>query len=118
MEEHEINETLTEAKNTKSGFYRVYVIKLRKKARNGRVTYYGEPNKPIVYVGQTGKSVQERFEEHQSGYKTNIQKYTIRLLPELYEQYNPLHTRTQAEKVEKALALKLNQEGYTILGGH
>jgi hypothetical protein len=77
------------------------------------------PQKPCVYVGMTGLSVEERFENHTRGYKASryTTKYAIRLLPELYEHLNPL-TYDDAIRAEITLAETLRNEGYTVAGGH
>lgn len=110
---------LTEAIVTNTGQYSVYVILCRSTARKSKlVTFMGEPTMPCVYVGQTGKSIEERFIDHLLGRKSRIQDFAIKLLPELYEVYNPISTRGQALRTEAALARKLNRDGYTVLGGH
>ena len=77
------------------------------------------PKKPCVYVGLTGIDPVRRFNKHKAGYKASryVQKYGIRLMPELYEDLNPL-TYDEAVIAEMGLASKLRQEGYTVVGGH
>jgi predicted GIY-YIG superfamily endonuclease len=77
-------------------------------------------DKPCVYVGMTGLTPKERFENHKKGKKSGkgyVKKYGIKLLPELYEDRNPM-TYDEAVIVEEALAKKLRREGYTVVGGH
>ena len=77
-----------------------------------------DPAKPCVYVGMTGLPVDHRFENHKSGYKSArlVQRYGLRLLPELYEHLNPMPFEA-AVQMEKDIAEDLRAEGYTVLGG-
>ena len=47
---------------------------------------------PCVYVGMTGLSPDVRFDKHKAGIQANrfVTQYGVRLLPELYEVYNPM----------------------------
>src|SRR6266849_3045504 len=83
-----------------------------------RVNPKHDPLKPCVYVGMTGLSVDERFENHKNGYKSAwvVKKYGVRLLPELYEHLNPMHFEAAAQ-MEIELAEDLRAEGYTVTGG-
>jgi len=77
-------------------------------------------DKPCVYVGMTGLLPEKRFENHKKGKKAGkgyVKKYGLKLLPELYEDRNPM-TYDEAVIVEEALAKKLRREGYTVVGGH
>lgn len=114
-----LNAAVARMQGLRMGLYYVYVIRLRDSARRDRrVTYLGRRGMPCVYVGQTGKTVAERFADHLNGHKTNIRPYVLELLPELYEEYNPLPSREQAETVEAVLGEYLFSQGYTVLGGH
>jgi hypothetical protein len=77
-----------------------------------------DPAKPCVYVGMTGLPVQERFQNHKNGHKSAwvVEKYGLRLMPELYEYLNPMPF-TAAAQMEKDLAEDLRAEGYTVTGG-
>jgi hypothetical protein len=74
--------------------------------------------KPAVYVGMTGLPVEHRFENHRNGYKSAwvVEKYGLRLLPELYEHLNPMPFEAAAQ-MEKDLAGDLRAAGYTVTGG-
>ena len=76
-------------------------------------------NKPCVYVGMTGLTPEERFANHKAGTKAAwvVQRYGLRLLPELYEHLNPMPYEAAAQK-EKDLAEDLRRGGYTVTGGH
>ena len=77
-----------------------------------------DPLKPCVYVGMTGLPVAHRFENHKHGYKSawTVEKYGIRLLPELFEHLNPMPYDAAAQ-MEKDLAEELRSQGYTVTGG-
>ena|SRR5215831_6119985 len=77
-----------------------------------------DPAKPCVYVGMTGLAVEDRFKNHKQGQKSAsvVEKYGIRLMPELYEYLNPMPFEAAAQ-MEKDLAEDLRAEGYTVAGG-
>ena len=78
-----------------------------------------DPSKPCVYVGMTGLPVDHRFENHKAGYKSAwvVEKYDIRLMPEIYEHLNPMPFEAAAQ-METELAEELRAAGYTVTGGH
>ena len=63
--------------------YRVYVIELDESLRQGT-------GKPAVYVGQSAKTPEERFEQHLRGERASryVRDHGVRLRPRLY---NPIH---------------------------
>jgi hypothetical protein len=71
--------------------------------------------KPCVYVGMTGLDPDTRFDKHKAGVRANryVQKYGQRLLPELYECYNPMPYAAAAE-MEVELAIALREAGYGV----
>jgi len=77
-----------------------------------------DPKKLCVYVGMTGIPPIERFQNHKDGYKASryVQKYGLRLLPELYEYLNPMPYEAACQ-MEKDLAEDLREQGYTVCGG-
>jgi hypothetical protein len=77
------------------------------------------PRKPCVYVGMTVLTPGERFASHKAGTKAAavIKRYSLRLLPELYEHLNPMPYEA-ATQMEKDLAEDLRRAGYTVTGGH
>ena len=77
-----------------------------------------DPAKPCLYVGMTGLNPEERFANHKRGYKSawTVRKYGIRLLPEMYECFNPMPFAAAAD-MEQGLAEDLRAEGYTVTGG-
>ncbi len=74
-----------------------------------------DPAKPCVYVGMTGLDPDSRFDKHKAGVRANryVQKYGQRLLPELYECYNPLPYAAGCE-MEVELAISLREAGYGV----
>ena len=78
-----------------------------------------DPKKPCVYVGMTGLTPEERFANHKAGIKDSllVNRYGIRLLPELYAHLNPMPFEGAAQ-MERDLANDLRQAGYTVMGGH
>jgi hypothetical protein len=78
-----------------------------------------DPKKLCVYVGMTGLTPQERFANHKGGIKAAavVKRYSLRLLPELYEHLNPMPYEAAAQ-MEKDLAEDLRRVGYTVTGGH
>jgi hypothetical protein len=76
-----------------------------------------DPAKPCVYVGMTGLPVQDRFQNHKTGRKAAwvVEKYGLRLMPELYEYLNPMPYEAAAQ-MEKDLAEDLRADGYTVAG--
>ena len=76
--------------------HNVYVILLDAKAAAHRSILRANPNrdptKPCVYVGMSGLPPEHRFENHRNGYQAAwvVEKYGVRLLPELYQHLNPM----------------------------
>lgn len=102
--------------------HHVYVVLLDKSVLRERKVAAAnpkrDPKKPCVYVGMTGIPPIERFQNHKDGYKASryVQKYGVRLLPELYEYLNPMPYEA-ASQMEKDLAEDLREQGYTVCGG-
>jgi len=102
--------------------HHVYVVLLDPKAARHRKLLAANPKrdpaKPCVYVGMTGLLPEERFANHKKGIKAAkwVQSYGCRLLPELYECFNPMPFEAAAQ-MERDLADDLRQQGYTVAGG-
>lgn len=100
----------------------VYVVLLDSKAAKDRKIIKENPNrdktKPCIYVGMTGLSPEERFKNHKSGVKAArvVEKFGLRLLPELYAVFNPMPFEAAAE-MERELADDLRRAGYSVAGG-
>jgi hypothetical protein len=108
----------------------VYVVELSRKVftehrkfREANPQYNGVLQ--CLYVGQTSKNPQERFEQHKTGYRNAkghnlsssiVRKYGLYLRPSLYQDIGPL-SRQEALEVEKGLALELRRKGYAAWWG-
>jgi hypothetical protein len=102
--------------------HHVYVVLLSEEAMKNRALLrenpQRDPGKPCVYVGMTGLRPEERFANHKEGVKAAavVQRYGLRLLPELYDCFNPMPFEA-AVQMERDLAEDLRQQGYTVAGG-
>jgi hypothetical protein len=92
--------------------FHVYVIELDDSKRKAE--------KPAVYVGQSVRTPETRFEQHKAGFRASrhVRDHGVRLRPRLYAKHNPLATREAAEAKEAWLAARLRSRGYTVYGGH
>jgi hypothetical protein len=101
----------------------VYVVLLDGRAAKLRkiraINPCRDKSKPCVYVGMTGLAPEQRFANHKQGIKAAriVQRYGVRLLPELYEVFNPMPFAAAAQ-MEKDLAEDLRAQGYTVAGGY
>jgi predicted GIY-YIG superfamily endonuclease len=106
----------------KTPFY-VYVIELapevstrsRFRRRNPRF----RPGRRCAYVGSSVRPPDQRFDQHKEGYKANryVRQFGTRLLPDLFERYNPIPSRGDALEIEEYLAERLRQEGWGVWQG-
>jgi hypothetical protein len=105
--------------NARRHRYSVYVIELSKdvlkEPRFMRANADYRLGKPCVYVGMTGLQPDERLDKHKAGIKYNrfAMLYGVRLMPELYEVYNPM-PYDAARDMEVELAIGLREEGYGV----
>ena len=99
--------------------YNVYVIELDRRvleeSRFNKANPGYRSGKPCVYVGMTGLDPDIRFDKHKAGIQSNrfVQKFGLRLLPELYEVYNPM-PYDGARDMEVELAIGLRENGYGV----
>ncbi|MDX1740043.1 MAG: GIY-YIG nuclease family protein [Rhodothermales bacterium] len=103
--------------------YYVYVIALapevlqntRFRRRNPDATSPCE----CLYVGSSVHPPERRFEQHLNGYKSNrfVERYGLELRPRLYDRYNPIDTRGEAENLERYVAERLQSQGYAVWTG-
>ena len=99
--------------------YHVYVIELSKDVLYEPRFMRSNPDyvigKPCVYVGMTGLDPDLRFDKHKAGIQSNrfARQYGLRLLPQLYEVYNPM-PYDGARDMEVELAIGLCEEGYGV----
>jgi hypothetical protein len=73
-----------------------------------------------LYVGETSREPDLRFDQHKSGYKASraVNRFGVRLLPDLTAHLTPLR-RWEAIDLEAALADELRRVGVTwVAGGH
>ena len=73
-----------------------------------------------LYVGETSRDPDARFDQHKTGYKASrsVNRFGVRLLPELVAHLNPLR-RWEAAELEVALAEELARSGIAwVAGGH
>ena len=97
----------------------VYVIALDLEVMKDKRFREGNPNyvegKPCVYVGMTGRTPDERFQQHRDGYKSSRypRRYGKYLRRKLFEHLNPM-TYERACKMEVQLAKQLRQKGYGV----
>jgi predicted GIY-YIG superfamily endonuclease len=99
--------------------HNVYVIELSQdvlyEAKFMRSNPDYEYGKPCVYVGMTGLDPDIRFDKHKAGIQSNrfAREYGLRLLPELYEKYNPMSYESACE-MEVELGICLRESGYGV----
>ena len=113
----------TKKKKSKRRFhYSVYVVELspevlqHRRFRKANENY--DATKPCVYIGMTGLSPDVRFDKHKAGIQSNrfVMLYGLRLMPELYEIYNPM-PYDGARDMEVELAISLREKGYGVWQG-
>jgi hypothetical protein len=102
--------------------HHVYVVELDiavlREARFRRANAGYAMTRPCVYVGMTGLTPDVRFDKHKAGLQANryVQQYGLRLLPALYEPYNPMPYQGAVE-MEVELAIALREAGYAVWQG-
>jgi hypothetical protein len=109
----------TRRKTARRRHFHVYVVELSpevlRHARFVRANPGYIDGKPCVYVGMTGLDPDVRFDKHMAGIQANryVTQFGQRLLPELYELYNPL-TYDEARSLEVELGIDLRESGYGV----
>ncbi len=99
--------------------YHVYVVELSSdvlyEARFRKSNPQYASGRPCVYVGMTGLDPDLRFDKHKAGIQANryAQRFGLRLLPDLYEAYNPM-TYDEARSMEVELAISLREAGFGV----
>jgi hypothetical protein len=101
---------MSKRKSKKSDHHNVYVVFLRDPKGDGRAGFY---------VGMTGLSPEQRFENHKKGYKCAriVKRCGERLMPRLYAHLNPM-SYAKAKQMEVFLAESLRKRGFVVYGGH
>ncbi len=106
----------------KSHHYHNYVIELDDRVWNSAKFRRCNPEyvmgKPFVYVGMTGLDPDTRFDKHKAGIHANkfVTDYGVRLLPALYEKYNPM-PYPAAKEMEVEMAIALQARGFGVWQG-
>jgi hypothetical protein len=98
-------------RGTKGAGHSVYVVLLHDRRR-------AEPWG--LYVGQTSRDPDLRFDQHKAGYKASgaARRFGLRLLPDLVEHLNPMRA-WEALELEEALAEVFRAAGVPwVEGGH
>lgn len=99
--------------------HHVYVVQLDERVWNEARFRKGNPDyrlgRPCVYVGMTGLDPDLRFDKHKAGIQANrfVQVYGLRLVPALYEMYNPMPYGAACD-MEIELAIALREAGYGV----
>ena len=98
-------------RNARGASHYVYIALLEDRRRSCR---WG------LYVGETSRDPDLRFDQHKAGYKASgqVTRFGVRILPQLVAHLNPLR-RWEALELEAALAQELARAGVTwVAGGH
>ena len=105
-----MSKSRTKKKSSASDHHSVYVVYLRDPKGDGKAAYY---------VGMTGLTPEQRFQNHKNGVKSArvVTRCGERLVPRLYAHLNPM-SYAKAQQMETDLADSLRKRGYTVFGGH
>ena len=74
-----------------------------------------------VYVGETTKTPEERFDQHKRGINAGqgwVQHYGLHLRKRLVYPKAEFPNRPDAEKAERALGKRLDARGFCVYGPH
>ena len=100
--------------------YFVYVIELDEEVAEYQKFRTKNPfyikGSGCLYIGQSTRKPELRFEQHKEGYKSNsyAKKFGLRLRPDIYDKYNPIPTRIDALEIEKMLGKRLRKKGVGV----
>jgi predicted GIY-YIG superfamily endonuclease len=100
--------------------YYVYVIRLDDAVLKSRKFRRRNPDVnmglPCFYIGQSCHPPETRFWQHKKGYKGNrfVKEFGLGLCPRLYESFNPIDTRKEAESIEAMLTESLRIKGHGV----
>ena len=101
------------------GRHHVYVVQLSDEVWNLARFRKANPDyvlgQPFVYVGMTGLDPDVRFDKHKAGIQANrfVQQYGMRLLPDLYEAFNPMRYEDAVDK-EIEIGIDLRSAGFGV----
>lgn len=99
--------------------YSVYVVELEDSARARAPKDERGRSGPCVYVGETGRTPEERFAVHKAGgprASRVVAVHGVRLRPDLVTR-GPFLTRASAVRAEKRVGDQLRRKGYVVFGG-
>ncbi len=104
--------------NQNTQVWNVYVIELDP-------TAVDDPGKGYVYVGETSRTPEERFEQHRTGarnrrgplYSSVVRRHGIRLRPDLAPQERFFDSES-AKRAEREHFELLKSMGFNVRGGH
>jgi len=111
--------TTRRKRSKRSRHYHVYVVELDARVWNVGAFRRANPDhqfgRPLVYVGMTGLDPDLRFDRHMAGVQANrfVREFGVRLLPALYEVYNPMPYQA-AREMEVELGIALREAGYGV----
>lgn len=98
------------------GKYQVYVIEFESRLPKAL------PSQRCVYVGETIKTPELRFEQHkdpESGLSNSeVLKFACNLNPSLYKAIPRPRTRRESRALEARTAELLRRKGFYVIGGH
>ncbi len=101
-------------KRPRAGRYRVYVIELKPKEGASATP------RPVIYVGQTSLTVEERLKQHLEGTKASsvVTKRGNGLLYDMFDHLPVMRTQSEALGLEHWWAELLRSQGWNVEGGH
>jgi len=73
-----------------------------------------------LYVGQTSRDPDWRFDQHKAGYKASgaVRRFGVALIPDLFDHLNPM-AQWESLDLEEALAVEFRAAGVPwVEGGH
>ncbi|AKT41534.1 hypothetical protein [Chondromyces crocatus] len=97
----------------------IYVIELGSSARLDPAFEHElrDPRKPCLYVGSTGKTIEERYADHLNGTWTQaraVRKHGAKRLRHDLAQGKYAFSRAKAEDIEARLAEQLRRLGFGV----
>lgn len=97
--------------------FHVYVVELDEAAR-ARAPRTETGTGMCVYVGETGRTPEERFAAHKAGQRAAVivNRFGVRLRPDLASR-GPFLTRAGAARGEKRVGDELRRKGFVVFGG-
>ena len=105
--------------------YRVYVLRLQNQVWKKSTKFQDanpdyKPRKPLVYVGSTGKTIDQRVDTHlKGGMQSNpyVRKYFRQKMEREHEDLPVCYDRQSAEALEEKTAEELRARGWGVWVG-